>query len=182
MQSETAVSGGRAFIRAAAAIAAALLVVGLSAIPAFGQNGEAGRGDGAQYDAVCQNIIGALSVAQSQEGAAFAGAVSGDGATDGNGEESANGGGSARAVAQVAQAQGVSVAQVNECLNAAERPGVKAAAVDDQAKGEVLAATIPDKPLPFTGGIPLLGLFAVIGLAAIVAGVLVLRAVMSRRL
>jgi hypothetical protein len=178
MRCDSAVSDGRALVRAAVIAAAALLVLGLTATPAFGQDG---GGDGAQYDAVCQNIIGAISVAQTQSGGANATAVSGGGA-DGNGEGSANGGGSARAVAQVAQAQGVSVAQVNECLNrAADRPDVKAATVDDQDKGDVLAATIPKKPLPFTGGIPLLGLFAVIGLAAIVAGVFVLRAVMSRR-
>jgi LPXTG-motif cell wall-anchored protein len=43
-----------------------------------------------------------------------------------------------------------------------------------------LAATMPDKLLPDTGGMPLFGL-AAIGLAAIVAGVFVLWAVMSRR-
>jgi hypothetical protein len=147
-----------------------LMLVG----PAFGQ--QTRTGDDVQYRAVCQNIIGAISVVQSQEGNAGAAAVGGD-ATD------TNGGGDAEAVAQVAQAQGVSVAQVNECLNeagAGERPGANAAK-DQYAKANVIAATIPKKPLPFTGGIPLHGLFAVLGLAAIVAGVFVLRAVMSRR-
>jgi hypothetical protein len=44
---------------------------------------------------------------------------------------------------------------------------------------DVLAATIPDKALPFTGGMPLLGL-AAIGLASLIAGAAVLRAVMRR--
>jgi hypothetical protein len=44
---------------------------------------------------------------------------------------------------------------------------------------DVLADTIPDRKLPFTGGMPLLGL-AAIGLAAIVAGSSVLRAVTRR--
>jgi hypothetical protein len=45
--------------------------------------------------------------------------------------------------------------------------------------GDVLADTIPNRNLPFTGGMSLLFL-AAIGLAAIVAGVSVLRAVMRR--
>jgi hypothetical protein len=172
MRCESAISDGRASARAAAAIAAALLVLGLSTPPAFGQ----GRGgDDVQYDAVCQNIIGAIRVDQSQTGSSNATADSGGGGEDARG-------GSARAVAKVAQEQGVSVAQVNECLNgAAENPGVKAATVDDQDKGDVLAATIPKKILPDTGGISLLGLLVVVGLAAIAAGVFVLRTVMSRR-
>ncbi len=45
--------------------------------------------------------------------------------------------------------------------------------------GDVLANTIPDRNLPFTGGIPLLGL-AALGLASLVAGASVLGAVMRR--
>jgi hypothetical protein len=161
MPCESGVSNGRALVRAAAIAAAALLVLGLSAVPAFGQNG---GGGGAQYSAICQNIIGEFGVVQNQEGNAAAAAQYGN------------------ATAEVAQEQGVSVAQVNECLNGAGGgPGVRVAAdADDQFKEGVLAATIPDKLLPNTGGMPLLAL-AVIGLAAIVAGVFVLRAVMSRR-
>jgi hypothetical protein len=151
----------RALVRVFAAIAAALLVLGFSATPAFGQ---ITRGDDVQFRAVCQNIIGAIGVTQTQYANATGIAVGG-GATDDGGR------GSARAVAAIDQEQGVSIAQVNECLNAAE----------DQYKDGVIAATIPEKALPFTGGIPLLGLFAVIGIAAVVAGAIVLRAVMSRR-
>lgn len=45
--------------------------------------------------------------------------------------------------------------------------------------GDVLVDTIPDRRLPFTGGMPLLGL-AVIGLVSMIAGAAVLRAVMRR--
>jgi hypothetical protein len=45
--------------------------------------------------------------------------------------------------------------------------------------GDVLADTIPDRRLPFTGGMPLLGL-AAIGLASLVVGGAMLRAVMRR--
>jgi hypothetical protein len=45
--------------------------------------------------------------------------------------------------------------------------------------GDVLVNTIPDRKLPFTGGMPLLGL-AAIGLVALIAGIIVLRAVMRR--
>jgi hypothetical protein len=44
--------------------------------------------------------------------------------------------------------------------------------------GDVLADTIPNRKLPFTGGMPLVIFLAGIGLAAIAAGVSVLRAVM----
>ncbi len=54
-------------------------------------------------------------------------------------------------------------------------------AEDIQLRGDdqILADTIPLRELPFTGGVPLLGL-AAIGLAAIVAGSSVLRAVTRR--
>jgi hypothetical protein len=45
--------------------------------------------------------------------------------------------------------------------------------------GDVLVDTIPDRRLPFTGGMPLLGL-AIIGLVSMIAGAAVLRAVMRR--
>jgi hypothetical protein len=45
--------------------------------------------------------------------------------------------------------------------------------------GGVLVDTIPDRKLPFTGGMPLLGLAAV-GLVSLIAGAAALRAVMRR--
>jgi uncharacterized repeat protein (TIGR01451 family) len=47
-------------------------------------------------------------------------------------------------------------------------------------EADVITDTIPDRKLPFTGGMPLLGL-AAIGLASLVAGASVLRAVTRRR-
>ena len=46
--------------------------------------------------------------------------------------------------------------------------------------GDVLTNTIPNRNLPFTGGMSMLGLMVAIGLAFIVAGFSVLRAVMWR--
>jgi hypothetical protein len=173
MRRESAVSEGGALIRTVAAVAAALLILGLYAAPAFGQN----RADDTQYRAVCQNLIGNFNVTQNQYANANATASGG-----GGGEE--NGGGDARAIARIAQEQGVSVAQVNECLNgAAERAGGDRAlilAADDRHKQGVLAATIPDKVLPFTGGMSLTGL-AALGLVIAAVGAIVLRAVLSRR-
>jgi hypothetical protein len=113
MGHESEVSGGRALVYAAAAITGALLTLGLSAAIAFGQ----GSGS-VQYNAVCQNIIGEFGVTHTQNGTAVAIA------TGGGGGDTTGGGGSAEAVARVAQEQGVSVEQVNECLNAAaDEPG-----------------------------------------------------------
>jgi hypothetical protein len=125
-------------------------------------------GDNVQYAAVCQNIIGAFEASAGQGATAGAFAA---------GEENA------AAVAEIAQNQNVSVSQVNECLNdagAGERPGVNAAK-DQYAKANVIATTIPKKPLPNTGGIPLHGLFAVLGLASVATGASVLRAATQRR-
>jgi hypothetical protein len=47
-------------------------------------------------------------------------------------------------------------------------------------EGEVLKSTIPDEDLPYTGGVPLLGL-AALSLASLVAGASVLRAATRRR-
>jgi uncharacterized repeat protein (TIGR01451 family) len=55
-----------------------------------------------------------------------------------------------------------------------------ASADDEQYKDKVIAATIPDKVLPNTGGMPLLGL-AALALASVVAGASVLRAGTRRR-
>jgi uncharacterized repeat protein (TIGR01451 family) len=51
---------------------------------------------------------------------------------------------------------------------------------DEQYKDKVIAATIPDKALPNTGGMPLLGL-AALALASVVTGASVLRAGTRRR-
>src|ERR671914_522564 len=82
-------------------LAAMLAMVLAAAAPAFGQAIAIDEGDDVEYNAVCQNIIGAFGdITQTQDGDADAVAV----------DDSA-------AAAEVAQEQGVSIAQVNECLN-----------------------------------------------------------------
>ncbi len=95
-------------------LAAMLAMVLAAAAPALAQQigGDQGpvagddavqAGDNVQYAAVCQNILGAFDAAVGQYGTADADAVAGE---------------NAAVVSEVAQSQGVSVSQVNECLNA----------------------------------------------------------------
>src|SRR5215211_9192748 len=82
-------------------LAAMLAMVLAAAAPALGQAVAIDEGDDVEYNAVCQNIIGGFGdITQAQYGTANAIAV----------EDSA-------AAAEVAQEQGVSISQVNECLN-----------------------------------------------------------------
>ncbi len=93
-------------------LAAMLAMVLAAAAPALGQ-GDVGDvnlgddqfnvGDETVYTAVCQNIIGSFQASAGQGAVAAAGASAGD---------------NAAAAAEIAQAQDVSVEQVNECLNA----------------------------------------------------------------
>ena len=142
-------------------VAAALLVLWLSASPAFAQDG-----DNVQYSAVCQNILGAIDdLTAIQDGEANAAATQ-------YGE----------AAAVVAQEQGVTIAQVNECLNSfggkdfggKDFGGKDLDKVGSDEEGKfkkgVLSDTIPKQVvLADTGGVPLIGL-AVIGLGMIAAG------------
>jgi LPXTG-motif cell wall-anchored protein len=82
-------------------LAGMLAMVLVAAAPAFGQAVAIDEGDDVEYNAVCQNIIGSFGdITQTQDGDADAVAV----------DDSA-------AAAEVAQEQGVSIEQVNECLN-----------------------------------------------------------------
>src|SRR5215207_1823717 len=82
-------------------LAGMLAMVLVAAAPAFGQAIAIDEGDDVEYNAVCQNIIGGFGdITQTQDGDADAVAV----------DDSA-------AAAEVAQEQGVSIEQVNECLN-----------------------------------------------------------------
>jgi hypothetical protein len=82
-------------------LAAMLAMVLAAAAPAFGQAVAIDEGDDVEYNAVCQNIIGGFGdITQAQYGDADAVAV----------DDSA-------AAAEVAQSQGVTIEQVNECLN-----------------------------------------------------------------
>jgi hypothetical protein len=162
MRRGSVVSSGRAFMLV---VAATLLVVWLPAAPAFGQ-------DDVQYSAVCQNIIGSIGdITAVQSGAA----------------DAAAGQYNSEVIAEVAQEQGVSVAQVNECLNGVADNGKlpddgkngdddgDVGALTKTPRGEVLTVSIPDqKVLADTGGLPLSGL-ALIGLGLMAAGVSLLR-------
>jgi hypothetical protein len=168
-------------------LAAMLAMVLAAAAPVFAQNTDvvgdenvvANEGDDTQYNAVCQNIIGSIGdISQEQSGNADAVAVD-----DSN------------AVAEVAQEQGVSIAQVNQCLNdndddgngvievdegvvtvsataAADATAVAAAGSASAAAGSASAAAAPAAVLPETGGASLLALGAG---ALLVAGGLVAR-------
>jgi len=145
-------------------MATVLIVLVLSVAPAFGQ----ARGDDVQYNAICQNIIGSIGdITQIQDGEANAAAMQ-----------------YSEAVAEVAQEQGVSIAQVNECLNgAADTDGdgtdtddtggddtAKTGGADVNGEGEVLTDTIPNqKVLANTGGpallLPALGLLLISSVA-----------------
>src|ERR671917_44290 len=105
-------------------LAAMLAMVLAAAAPALGQQigGDQGpvggddavqAGDNVQYAAVCQSIIGSLEAEAGQAGFSDADAFA---------EENA------AAVSEVAQSQGVSVSQVNECLNATATVTATAAA------------------------------------------------------
>ena len=135
-----------------------------AAAPAFAQANATDEGDDVEYNAVCQNILGSVGdIIQDQDASASASAV----------DDSA-------AAAAVAQEQGVTIEQVNECLNEAD--------FDDDGFIEVVeleefgvvffeddgsvSATVETETLPETGGAPLLALGAG---ALLVAGGLVAR-------
>ena len=159
-------------------LAAMLAMVLAAAAPALaqqlgGNQGPVGgddavqAGDNVQYSAVCQNIIGSFESEQGQFGASDADASAGD---------------NAAAVSEVAQEQGVSVSQVNECLNAffATAPA-KTAIATAPAKTVTATATATATAaasataLPSTGGpVPSSALALGAG-ALLVAGGLVAR-------
>ena len=145
-------------------LAAMVAMVLAAAAPAFAQAVAIEEGDDVEYNAVCQNILGSVGdIIQDQDASASASAV----------DDSA-------AAAAVAQEQGVTIEQVNECLNEAD--------FDDDGFIEVVeleefgvvfieddgsvSATVETETLPETGGAPLLALGAG---ALLVAGGLVAR-------
>jgi LPXTG-motif cell wall-anchored protein len=85
-------------------LAAMLAMVLAAAAPVVAQDVNVTTGDNVEYNAVCQNIIGQIGdITATQTGVAAAGNAS---AMD-----------DSVAIAEVAQEQNVTVAQVNECLN-----------------------------------------------------------------
>ena len=88
-------------------LAAMLAMVLAAAAPAFAQAVAIDEGDDVEYNAVCQNILGAV----------------GDITQDQTGDASAVADDDSAAAAEVAQEQGVTIEQVNECLNEADLDG-----------------------------------------------------------
>ncbi len=145
-------------------LAAMLAMVLAAAAPAFAQTLAIDEGDDTEYNAVCQNILGAVGdITNTQGGDADAIAT----------DDSA-------AAAEVAQEQGVTIEQVNECLNEADLDGDGVVTIVELEKfgvftaAEVQYGTTVTKTavLPETGGAPLLALGAG---ALLVAGGLVAR-------
>jgi hypothetical protein len=177
-------------------LAAMLAMVLAAAAPVFAQSTEidgdenevTNEGADTQYNAVCQNIIGSIGdITQNQSGQADA--VSNASATaDDDSEATAD----SEAVAEVAQEQGVTIEQVNECLNdfdvdddgvvdVDETVVTVSAAADDEGSASAAAgsasaaagsASAAAEVLPETGGASLLALGAG---ALLVAGGLVAR-------
>src|ERR671911_1847677 len=96
-------------------LAAMVAMVLAAAAPALAQAVAADGGDDVQYNAVCQNILGSVGNIDNTQGGAAEAVANNDSA----------------AAAEVAQKQGVSIQQVNQCLNAA--PAAPAAPVQQYA-------------------------------------------------
>ena len=145
-------------------LAAMLAMVLAAAAPVFAQDDiTITQGDETQYNAVCQNIIGSIgAIDQDQDGVADGVAV----------DDSA-------AVAQVAQEQGVTVEQVNECLNNfdADADGfVEVVEIQvTTATATVSGGAAAAAALPATGGASLFALGA--GALLVVGGLLARRIV-----
>ena len=84
---------------------AAMLAMALAAAaPVLAQDVNVTTGDNVQYNAICQNIIGSIGdISASQSGSAAAGNAS-------DMDDSV-------AIADIAQEQGITIVQANECLN-----------------------------------------------------------------
>src|SRR5215218_7646677 len=136
-------------------LAAMLAMVLAAAAPALAQAVAIDEGDDVEYNAVCQNIIGGFGdITQAQFGDADAVAV----------DDSA-------AAAEVAQEQGVSIEQVNECLNnfaTATATGTSTATASATSSATTTA-------LPPTGGLAAPGAVALGAGVLLVAGGLVAR-------
>ena len=141
-------------------LAAMLAMVLAAAAPAFAQATAINEGDDVEYNAVCQNILGSVGdITNTQDGNADGVAV----------DDSA-------AAAEVAQEQGVTIEQVNECLNNADLDGDGVVDVVELEEFGVVvvgsASAAAATTLPETGGA---SLFALGAGALLVAGGLVAR-------
>jgi LPXTG-motif cell wall-anchored protein len=153
-------------------LAAMLAMVLAAAAPAVAQGdvGDVNQGDDqfnvgdeTVYTAVCQNIIGAFQASAGQGATAVGAASAGD---------------NAAAAAEIAQAQDVSVAQANECLNAffASASATTAAHVQyGGGGGGGGSASASATALPATGGMVPSSVFALGAGALLVGGGLLAR-------
>lgn len=172
------------------ALAAALVVLAFSVAPAFGQAVAIDDGDDAQYNGVCQNIIGSTGDITA---ANVAGATSAANANAGADDES-EAASEADSVAEIAQEAGVSIEQVNECLNGVDSANETTTAETTTAEKttetttagkvdepvDVVKGSTPEvKALVNTGGPPLLGL-ALVSLAVSAIGIAVVRGGLRR--
>ncbi len=159
-------------------LAAMLAMVLAAGAPVFAQDVDVTTGDNVEYNAVCQNIIGQINVTANQSANASASAAAGDDAV---------------AVADIAQEQGISIEQVNECLiNIDNGDGVlvrkeillakkfvtvsATATVAGRAQyKKTVTATAKAAVLPETGGTPLIALGT--GVLLVAGGILARRIV-----
>ncbi len=103
-------------------LAAMLAMVLAAAAPSFAQNVTAiNEGDDVEYNAVCQNILGSVGDITTGNNTADANA-SADASVDAGNDSSVAVGNEAVA-GEIAQDSGVTIEQVNECLNNADLDG-----------------------------------------------------------
>ncbi len=178
------VSDVRAFVWVAAV---ALLVLELAMLPApaFAQGGgevnQSIKQEAKVEDGICTSVS---QVAANQLNTGNQIASANANAAAGQYKETSQVAIAGANAANIANVLGVSVGQVNECLNGVAvkgKPPVKSAtdgdvaAVTNTPHGKVITVTIPEqKVLADTGGMPLSGL-AIIGLGLMAAGATLLR-------
>lgn len=156
-------------------LAAMLAMVLAAAAPAFAQNVTAiNEGDDVEYNAVCQNILGSVGDITTGGNVASAGADADASVAAGN--ESAVAVGNEAVAGEIAQKSGVTIEQVNECLNNADLDGDGfVTVVELEEHGVVVvagSASAATATLPETGGASLIALGAG---ALLVAGGLIAR-------
>lgn len=167
------------------ALLTVLAVLALSVAPAFGQAVAIDEGDDVQYNGVCQNIIGSIDDITAGNSAGATSGANANATADDESEAAAQ----ADSVAEIAQEAGVTIEQVNECLNGTDADttdddtdttdtdttdttdddDTRLAAVDDP--DAVKSASIPEvKALVNTGGFPILTGAGLMLVAAIAVG------------
>lgn len=168
------------------AVLTVLAVVALSVAPAFGQAIAIDDGDDIQYNGVCQNIIGSIGDIDTGNTATANSTSNANSAADNDSEAASE----ATSAAEIAQESGLTIEQVNECLNGVDSNNVddnnntndrestniegspsSASAASASTPAGVKSATIPDvKALVNTGGFPILAGAGLMLVASIAVG------------